>query len=79
MEFSSITPQSKLDIVRNLIIATEMDLYREMLGAGLEPEEVTSIDEVDTTNKPELEMRLIRIREVAGRLDSLKEKLAALE
>lgn len=78
MDFSSITSQSKLDIVTNLIIATEMDLYREMLGAGLEPEEVTSLDDVDTTNKPELEMRLIRIREVATRLDNLKQKLAAL-
>lgn len=77
MDFNLDT-DAKRRITEHALHVVESDLYRELLSAGVEPEEFSTIEEVDTDAHPDFITYRLRIEGLIARKQQIQEKLANL-
>lgn len=74
----SLNTDDKKRIMEQSLNMVESDLYREILAAGLVPEEFTNVASVDINQYPDIVIYGPRISSLIARQALLKEKLANL-
>ena len=78
MEFSTITNESKTIILESSISSIEVELYRELVQSGIDPNAFSSVEELRESGNPDLIMRIPRISDILSRLAFVKEQLQGL-
>ena len=77
MDFS-LNADDKRRIMQQSLNMVESDLYREILAAGLVPEEFTDVASVDVNQYPDIVLYGPRISSLIARQSLLQEKIANL-